>query len=191
LTGRLPGGVISARESGETDGSAEAGAEVITLTYEVFEEDRPSYLPSYLMSGFLLVAVVSVANRVPLWPLSVAHVFLVVWFGVLYYWIILNARQQKLFRSYRLSVTADTYRHSFRYAVAEATHVEMPLSEITEVRVAADEPRRIEVTGVSESDVYFLPRSADLEQLVAAIKAGNPAVRVTAEPGAAPDRRGT
>jgi hypothetical protein len=150
----------------------------MTLTYEVFYEDPPSYLPSYIMRGFLLVAVLGVADRVPLWPLSVAHVFLAAWFGVLFYWIVQNASGQSLYRSHRLSVSAGVYRHSFRDAVAEATYVEMPLSEITEVRVSADEPRLIEVTGVSESDVCFLPPSADLEQLVAAIKSGNPAVRV-------------
>jgi hypothetical protein len=156
-----------------------ARREGIPLTFEVFEEDRPCYIQSYIMSGFLLVGVVAVADRVPVWPLSVTHVFLAIWFGVLFYWIVLNARQQKLFISHRLAVTADTYRHSFRYAVTEATHVEIPLSQITEVRVCAEQPRMIEVTGVSDSDVYFLPPSADLEQLVAAIKAGNPAVRVT------------
>jgi hypothetical protein len=153
---------------------------VNTLNYEVFEEERPSYVPSYIMSAFLLIAVIAIVDRAPLWPLSLAHVFLAVWFGVLFYWIVGNARQQKQFISQRLSVSADTYRHSFRYAVAEATHVEMPLAEITDVRVSADEPRLIEVTGKSDSDVYFLPPSADVQQLVAAIKAGNPAVRVTA-----------
>lgn len=159
----------------------------MAVTYEVFEEERPSYLPSYIVSGFLLVAVVAIADKLPAWPLSVAHVFLAVWFGVLFYWLAQNARQQRLFSSHRLSVTADTYRHSFRYAVAEATHVELRLSDITEVRVSTVEPRLIEVIGAADDDVYFLPASADLEQLVAAIKAGNPAVRVIAEPGAAPD----
>ncbi|WP_165228168.1 hypothetical protein [Aquisphaera insulae] len=157
------------------------------MTYEVFEEDRPSYLPSYIMSAFLLVAVVSVADKVPAWPPAPATVFLAIWFGVLFYWIARSASQQRVFSSHRLSVTATAYRHSFRYAVAEATHVELPLSEITEVRITADEPRLIEVTGVSDSDLCFLPASADIGQLVAAIKAGNPGVRVIAEPGAAAD----
>jgi hypothetical protein len=160
------------------------------VTYEVFEEERPSYLPSYIMSGFLLVAVVTIADRMPAWPPAPAPVFLGAWFGIFFYWMVLNARERKRFSSHRLSVTDGAYRHSFRYAVAEATHVEMPLSDITEVRVSADGPRLIEVTGVSGADLYFLPSSADLEQLVAAIRAGNPAVRVTAEPAAAPDRGG-
>jgi hypothetical protein len=121
----------------------------------------------------------------PAWPPAPGTVFLAFWFGILFYWMLLNARERKRFSSQRLAVTADTYRHSFRYAVTEATHVEMPLSEIREVRVSADEPRRIEVSGVSDSEIYFLPSSANLEQLIATIKAGNPGVHVTGEPGAA------
>ena len=64
-------------------------------------------------------------------------------------------------------------------AVAEATHVEIPVAEIREVRVSAEEPRYLEVIGRSDSDLYFLPRTADLEQVIAALRAGNPAVRVT------------
>jgi hypothetical protein len=47
------------------------------------------------------------------------------------------------------------------------------------VRVSAAEPRYIEVIGKSDSDLYFLPRTADLEQLIAVLRAGNPAVRVS------------
>jgi hypothetical protein len=150
------------------------------LIYEVFEEDSPSYLPSYIMSGFLLVTVALVADRMPNWPPPPAAVFLLIWCGVLLRWMLLNARQQKQFISSRLSVTADAYRHSFRYAVAEATHFELPLSEISEVRITNEEPRLVEVIGESESDVYFLPPSADVQELIAAIRAGNPRVRVSA-----------
>ena len=151
----------------------------ISVNYEVFEEDRPSYLPSYIMSGFVLVAVVSLAGRVPLWPLSLPHLCLALWFGVLFRWMLLNARERRVFISHQLFASPETYKHSFRYAVAEAAFFEMPVSEIEEVRVSTGEPRYIEVIGKSEGDVYFLPRSADTEQLIAVLKAGNPAIRVT------------
>jgi hypothetical protein len=150
-----------------------------SVNYEVFEEDKPSYVPSYIMSAFVLMGIVALAYyRVPLWPLSLAHVFLAVWFGVLFVWMLRNARETRQFLSQRLTVTADTYRHSFRYAIAEATHVEMPIAEIESVRVSADEPLYIEVIGKSDSDVYFLPRTADVEPLIAALRAGNAAIRV-------------
>jgi hypothetical protein len=149
------------------------------MTYEVFEEDRPSYLPSYIMSGFVLVGVVSLANHVPAWPPPLATVFLCVWFGVLFRWMLLNARAQRQFSSHRLTVTPTTYRHSYRYAVAEATEVEMPLASIREVRVSAAEPRLLEVFSESDQDAYFLPAGADLRPLVEAIREGNPRVRVT------------
>jgi hypothetical protein len=149
------------------------------VVYETFDEDAPSYLPSYILSAFALVALVSIAyHRIPLWPLSLAHPFIALWFGVLFYWMLQNARSQRQFSSDRLTVTGDAFRHTFRYAVAEATHVEMPLAEIEEVRISAEEPRYIEVVGKSESDMYFLPRGADVDRLVAALKAGNPAIRV-------------
>ena len=101
------------------------------MNYEGFEEDKPSYLPSYIMSGFVLVALVALAMEgLPLWPLSLAHAFLAVWFGVLFVWMVRNARQKKTFMSNRLTVTSDIFKHSFRYAVAEAKHVEIPVADI-------------------------------------------------------------
>lgn len=150
------------------------------VSYEVFEEDKPSYFPSYVLSGFVLLGILGLGiHDVPFWPLSLAHVFLGLWFGIAFYWMIRNARQQKLFTSNRLSVTADTFKQSFRYAVAESTFVEIPVSEIEEVTVSAEQPRYVEVRGKSESDMYFLPRGADVEQLVAVLKTANPAIRVT------------
>src|SRR5262245_20400767 len=129
---------------------------VTPVSYEAFDEDRPSYLPSYLMSAFAFGAVLGLAiHGVPAWPPTLGHVFVVVWFGVLFRWMLLNARSQKMYLSDRLTVTSDVFRHSFRYAVTEATHVEIPVAEIEEVRLSAQEPRRIEVVGKSEGDLYF------------------------------------
>jgi len=154
-----------------------------TVVYEVFEEDKPSYVPSYIMNGFVVVALVSIAyHRVPLWPLSLAHPFFAVWFGILFVWMLQNARERKLFLSHRLTVTKETFTHSFRYVVAEAKHVEIPLAEIEEVRISADEPRYITVIGKSDSDIYFLPRSAQIEPLIKALQAGNPAIKVVGFP---------
>ena len=149
------------------------------VRYEVFQEDRPSYIPSYIMSGFVLVAVFGLAGQgIPLWPLSAVHVATAVWFGVLFRWMLQNARSQRLFLSNRLTVTDEVYRHTFRYAVAEATHVEIPMAEIETVRVSADEPRYIEVFAKSDLDTFFLPWAADVDELVAALRAANPAIRV-------------
>ncbi len=150
------------------------------VVYEVFEEEKPCYFPSYIMSAFVLIALVALGvHGVPLWPLSLAHLGIAVWFGILFRWILQNARQSKLFMSQRLLVSHDTFKHSFRYAVAEATHVEIPISEIERVKVSPEEPRFIEVVGKSDSDIYFLPPSADIEQLIAVLRMGNPAIRVT------------
>jgi hypothetical protein len=150
------------------------------VSYEVFEEDPPSYLPSYIMSAFALLALLGMARHgIPLWPLSAVHVAMVVWFGILFRWMLQNARSQRLFSSNRLTVADGVYRHTFRYAVAEVTHVEIPVAEIETVRVSGDEPRRIEVNGKSDGDLYFLPRGANVDELVAALTAANPAIRVT------------
>jgi hypothetical protein len=150
------------------------------IEYEVFDEERPSYLPSYFMSGFLLLGVASLAYyRLPFWPLSFAHVFLAVWFGVLFRCVLQYSRQAKSFSSNRLCVTNDTYAHTFRYAVKEATHVEMLIAEIREIKISNTDPRYIAVAGKSNWDMYFLPPSADTARLVAALTAANPAIRVT------------
>jgi hypothetical protein len=148
------------------------------VEYEVFEEDRPSYLPSYFMSAFLLVGVGSLGYyHLPFWPLSFAHVFLAVWFGVLFRWVLQNSRQQTMFSSNRLRVTNGIYEHSFRYAVTEASFVQMPIAEIEQIKISNSEPRYIVVTGKSNSDMYFLPPSADATLLVSALTAANPAIR--------------
>ena len=153
---------------------------VTPVSYEAFDEDPPSYVPSYIMSAFVLVAVVGLAvHGVPAWPPTAGHVFLVIWFGILFRWMLLNARAQRLFLSDRLSVTNEAYRHTFRYAVSEATHVEIPVADIEEVRLSTAEPRRIEVIGKGDGDLYFLPRAANIDDLVAALTAANPAIRVT------------
>lgn len=148
------------------------------VIYEVFEEDPPSHISSYIMSGFVLAGLMGLAIHVPFWPLSMAHVVVAIWFGILFVWILRDARQQKRFSSHRLTATSSTFKHSFRYAVAEATHVEIAVSDIVEIRVSQMEPRWIEVNGKTDSDIYFLPAEADLEQLIAVLKAGNPAIRV-------------
>lgn len=149
------------------------------VEYEVFDEERPTYVPCYIMSTFVLIGVVSLAYyRVPLWPLTLAHPFFAVWFGVLFYWILLETRQRRMFLSNRLRITNESYAHTFRYAVSEAPHVELPLAEIEEIKISPGEPRYLEVKGKSDDDVYFLPPSADVERLLAAFKKGNPAIRV-------------
>jgi hypothetical protein len=149
------------------------------VEYEVFDEERPTYVPSYIMSAFVLMGVASLAYyRVPLWPLTLVHAFMAVWFGVLFYWILLETRQRRMFSSFRLRITDKTYAHTFRYAVAEATHFEMPLAEIVQVKVSTSEPHYIEVKAKSEDDLYFLPPHADIEGLLAALRKGNPGIRV-------------
>lgn len=155
------------------------------IEYEVFEEDKPSYLPVYLMSVFVLLGLVTLGQRpLPLWPVSIAHFFWAIWFGIFFYWTLGYSRQQKTFMSHRLRVANGVFRHTFRYAVAEAEHVEIPLAEIVEVKVSSQEPRSILLTGKSDFDIYFLPASADLEQILAAIKSGNPDVRIQRDHGA-------
>jgi hypothetical protein len=150
-----------------------------TVEYEVFDEERPTYVSAYIMSTFVLLGIVALAYyRVPLWPLTLAHPFFAVWFGVLFYWILLESRQRRMFSSFRLRITDATYAHTFRYAVAEAMHVELPLAEIQQVKISPTEPRYLEVKSNSEDDLYFLPPSADIDRLLAAFKKGNPAIRV-------------
>jgi hypothetical protein len=150
-----------------------------SVEYEVFDEERPTYVPSYIMSTFVLLGLVALAfHRVPLWPLTLAHAFFAVWFGVLFYWILLEQRQRRMFSSFRLRITDQTYAHTFRYAVTEATHFEMPLANIVQVKVSPDEPRYIEVKTDTDDDLYFLPPSADAERVVTALQKGNPGIRV-------------
>jgi hypothetical protein len=153
-----------------------------SVGFEYFEEDKPSYFSSYFMSLFVLFGVISLAaHQVPLWPISLAHVVMLVWFGVLFYWICQNApRQRSQFLSDRFSVKDGIYRHTFRYAVTESTFVEIPASEITEVIISEKEPRYIAVTG-GEGDLYFVPGSADLHAFGEALKVANPAIRITTQ----------
>ena len=107
-----------------------------SFEYEAFSENKPSYVPTYVLSAFVLVALVSLAQwRVPLWPLQLAHLVLAIWFGVAFKWTLDNARQQKIYMSDRVTVTNTHFRHTFRYAVSEDTFVEIPLSEIEQVKV--------------------------------------------------------
>lgn len=148
----------------------------MAIAYQVVELHPPSYVPSYVASEFLAFTVLGVVVREPAWPLSMSHVILGVWCGFLFFWMARNVRQQRLFCSWRLTITGVTYRNATRFAVEEEAIVEMPLAEITDVTLASG---WIEVTGASNSDMFALPPSANLDALAAAFKAGNPAVRVT------------
>jgi hypothetical protein len=77
-----------------------------SVEYEVFGEERPTYVPAYIRSTFVLLGVAALAyHRVPLWPVTLAHEFLAVWFGVLFYWILLEQRQRRMFSSFRLRIS--------------------------------------------------------------------------------------
>ena len=144
------------------------------VEYEVFDEYEPSYLSAYIMSVFVLLGIGSVAqSQMPLWPITMAHVFLVVWFGVLFKWILDLRRVRRVVQSSRLSVTNGLYKHSVRYAVEEYLDFEIPLAEIESIKLSTTEPQYIKVTSKTDEDVYFLPENTDFAALSDALLAGN------------------
>ncbi len=149
------------------------------IVYEVFEEDKPSFLPSYIMSAFVLAGLAMLQRSdLPLWPPQAAHAFFAVWFGCFFVWMLRNSRERTTFSSFRLTVTDEMYRHTFRYAVAEKPHVEIPIKEIEEVKITRGERATIEVSGADDADIYFLPRNSDIDPLIKALRTVNPSIRV-------------
>lgn len=147
--------------------------------YEVFEQDKPSFLPSYIMSAFVLLGIVSVWKAgLPLWPLGLGHLFFAIWFGVFFVWMLRNARSGRQFSSNRLVVTDTHFKHTFRYAIAEADFVEIPISEIKEVKILREATITIEVNAEHDFDLYVLPKGADPDRIVSALLKINPGIRV-------------
>ena len=147
--------------------------------YEVWEEDKPSFLPSYIMSGFVLMGLIMLLrSEIPIWPPRLAHLFLAVWFGCFFIWMLQNSRNRTSFSSFRLTITDEVYKHTFRYAIAEKPHVEIPIKEIQRIKVIRGTPDAIEVNAENDADIYFLPRNTDLDALVAALKRINPLIEV-------------
>jgi hypothetical protein len=149
------------------------------IIYEVFEEDEPTFVPSYIMSAFVLVGLTMLLRSdLPLWPPQAAHAFFLFWFGCLFVWMIRNSGGRTTFSSFRLTVTNEAYRHTFRYAIAEKPHVEIPIQEIEVVKITRGDRPTIEVNGADDADIYFLPRNADIDGLIKALKSVNPSIRV-------------
>ena len=143
--------------------------------YEVFEQEGPSYVPSYIMSGFVLVGLLSIASA----PLTLASgLFFTAWFGVFFIWMVRNSRDQRWFASDRLVVANGQFSHTFRYAVTEAEHAIVDISDIHTINVTEGDRVTIELIGFKESDFCVLPSTAKVDELLAAITKHNPHIAI-------------
>lgn len=150
------------------------------VEYEFFEEEKPTYLPAYIMSAFLLIGLLSMFRfPAPLWPPTVAHAVIAVWFGVFFRWMLVYGRQVRNYSSNRLTVTQQTYSHTFRYAVHEADFATLPVAEIVSIRINRHgDTSWIEVKATNGDDVFFLPDVASAKRVAAALTKANPNIRV-------------
>ena len=145
---------------------------------ESWEQTGPSYVQAYIVSAFVLVALLTVAaHRVPLTPLF--GIFFSIWFGMCVYWIVENRHSERTFASDRITVANGRVTHCFRYAIPEALHSEMDVNDIKEMKVHFGEPVAIELIGSKDSDFFMLPNQDQVELLRLALQRLNPNLRVT------------
>jgi hypothetical protein len=145
--------------------------------FEAFEQNGPSYFPSYVMSGFVLVGVLSIASNQE--PLSLTSgIFFGLWFGVFFVWMIRNSRDQRWFASDRLLIADGYFSHTFRYAVTEAEHARIEITDIHTIKVTDGVPISIELLGHKESDFCILPSEAKIDELVSALTRRNPNIKI-------------
>lgn len=145
--------------------------------YEAFEQNGPSYFPSYVMSGFVLVSVLSLDFGQ--FPLTLeSGLFFSVYFGMFFVWMIRNSRDQRCFASDRLLVADGHFSRTFRYAVTEAEHASIEISDIHTIKVTHGDPISIELLGHKESDFCILPSEAKVDEFVTALTRHNPDITV-------------
>ena len=143
---------------------------------ESWEQSGPSYVQSYVVSAFILIGFLGLASsRVPLTP--DVWIFFTAWFGAFFYWLIQNRRAERTFASDRITVANGRVTHTFRYANPEAEHSDIPVDEITEIRVHSGTPIAVELIGSSDSDFFMLPNEDQLERLRTTLQRLNPKIR--------------
>jgi hypothetical protein len=154
------------------------------VEFEFFEAEQPTYAPAYIMSTFLLIGLLSMFKFPhPLWPPTVAHAVITVWFGVCFRWMLVYSRQMRLYSSSRLTVTQETYSHTFHYAVHEGDFVTLPVTEIVSIQInRGADTTWIEVKATNGDDVFFLPDVASAKRVAEALTKVNPCIRVLEQP---------
>lgn len=123
---------------------------------ESWEQTGPSYIQSYIVSAFLLVGILSIASwRMPLTPMTL--IFMSVWFGAFFYWLVQNRHAERTFASDRITITDGRVSHTFRYTITEAEHTDMLIADIKSIKIHSGQPIAIELVGDRDSDFLMLP----------------------------------
>lgn len=144
---------------------------------ESWERDGPSYVPTYVLSAFVLLGLLGIAaNGLPVSTLSV--LFFAIWFGLALLWIWQNHRAERTFSSDRIVVREGKVTHSFRYTITEAVHQEVDVEDIQEIAIHSGDPIGIELIGQHDSDFFFFPSRDKAEQFTQTLSELNPKLRV-------------
>jgi hypothetical protein len=144
---------------------------------ESWEQTGPSYIQAYVTSAFILIGILSIAShQVPVTPLSLF--FLSIWFGMFFYWLIQNRRAERTFASDRIIVANGQVEHTFRYAVTEAKHSAMAVSEIKHIKVHDGQPIAIELIGETDTDFFWLPNYDQVKRFEDTLLKLNPRIQV-------------
>lgn len=142
-----------------------------------WEQDGPSYAQSYICSFFIVAGlIVIVSGGVPFNPLAVF--FFAIWFGAFIYWFTQNRHGERTFASNRITIVNGRLTHTFRYAVTEADHLSIDLSEIIEMRVHSGESIAIEMKSESNEIFFVLSSLEQLARFEAAVKQSNPNIDI-------------
>lgn len=145
---------------------------------ESWEQTGPSYVPSYIVSAFLLIGLLNIAWwQVPLTPLTL--IFFTAWFVGLIYWLIQNRHAERTFASDRITVAGGRVAHTFRYAITEVAHSEVNMAEVKQMKVHAGDPIAIELIGENDGDFFMLPNLEAVARLEATLLKQNPNITVS------------
>ncbi|MCH7726396.1 MAG: hypothetical protein IH991_07970 [Planctomycetes bacterium] len=145
---------------------------------ESWEQTGPSYIQAYVVSAFILVGVLSIAfHQVPMTPLSL--VFMSVWFGMFFFWLIQNRRAERTFASDRITVENGRVAHTFRYTITEAEYSGIAVDEIKQMKVHSGNPIAIELVGESDSDFFMLRNEDQVDRFVHTLLELNPNIQIT------------
>jgi len=141
--------------------------------------------PSYGLST--VVSLVFLAGFLYLFfnhPVPVSPVILiggVFWFGILVSWTIRDRGARNALASDRVTIMNGRVTQTFRYLVSEASHVELGVDDLREIRLHGCGSVTAELIGQSDADFIKLPNEEKARSFCETLQRLNPEIRVTEE----------
>lgn len=148
--------------------------------FELWTKDGPCYLPSYICSLLLLLAVWKATSE-PMEPALV--VWLSMWVAVFLTGFYRNFRAERTYSSYRIVVHDGMLHQSVRYMVTEDEPLTLDLKDIDEAVIWEHSPIMVELIGESD-DTYgaiILETTEQLLQFEELLLEANPDVVIVRE----------